>query len=145
MYLINNINYNISSFLSMYEHLYIFLLNTFMKMIISLNITIQIISLVSSSFALVFCLKSDEDKFKKYTNINLFLLSVNYIAFTNIKNLIAHCVDIQQKISVISYVFVIFFYSFVSYLFVFFMSYFTILTIRENMYEFKRYLDSKEK
>ena len=108
-------------------------------MLIAFNITIEIFSICLNTLNLCFyCMKHDEDKFKKFLNINLLFLIVNYLSFYHVEHLINLCEYVQHKISIFAYVFTVFTISLICYLFVFIMGWFTFLTVQENLKEIKR-------
>ncbi len=146
MFILELAKYHLYTFVYKNEHLLIHMLNSFIKMLISFNITIEIFSIFLITLNLSFyCLKNDEQKFKTMFNINTFLLIVNYLFFHHVEHIINLCEYIQSKVSIFGYMFVVFSISLVCYLIVFFMGYFTYLTIQENLKEIRRLNELKLK
>jgi hypothetical protein len=146
MFILELAKYHLYTFVYKNEHLLIHMLNSFIKMLISFNITIEIFSIFLITLNLSFyCLKNDEQKFKTMFNINTFLLIVNYLFFHHVGHIINLCEYIQSKVSIFGYMFVVFSISLVCYLIVFFMGYFTYLTIQENLKEIRRLNELKLK
>ncbi len=146
MFVFELAKYHLYTFVYKNEHLLIHMLNSFIRMLISFNITVELLSIFLTTINLSFyCMKNDEPKFKTFFNINTLLLIINYLCFHHVEHLINLCEFVQSKISIFGYVFVVFTISLGCYLMVFLMGYFSYLTINENLKEIKRINELKDK
>ena len=75
MFVLELAKYHLYTFVYKNEHLLIHMLNSFIRMLISFNITVELLSIFLTTINLSFyCLKNDEPKFKTFFNINTLLL-----------------------------------------------------------------------
>ncbi len=142
---LDSIKYIIYSNIYKYEHMFLGLLDSFMKILLASVITFQVFTIILTLRAISYSSKYEEKRFISFININLALLFINYLGFAHIDKILTITEYFHTKITPFGYMLLIFMISFIIYSIVFSIGYFAILTIGETLKELQKHNQYKEK
>ncbi len=139
------IKYIIYSNIYKYEHLFLELLDSFMKLLLASVMTFQVFTIILTLKAIGLSSKHEEKRFMNFININFALLFINYLGFSHIDKILSMTEYFHTKTTAFGYMIVIFIISFLIYSIVFSIGYFALLTIGEIIKELEKHNKNKEK